>query len=158
MSRSIRIGWTAILGSALLMLAAMPLLASGCGGDETSADAAIPELIRATERERLRALVDGDLDVVRKLHADDFQLITPVGDTYSKEEYLAGIEFGGLNYILWEPVSPIRVRVYDDAAVIRYRSELELPGAGRQRYWHTDVYEKRDGGWQIVWSQATGAP
>ena len=24
--------------------------------------------------------------------------------------------------------------------------------------WHTDLYEKRDGQWQIVWSQAIAAP
>jgi hypothetical protein len=23
------------------------------------------------------------------------------------------------------------------------------------RYWHMDVYEQRDGRWQVVWSQAT---
>jgi hypothetical protein len=22
-------------------------------------------------------------------------------------------------------------------------------------YWHTDLYEQRDGTWQVVWSQAT---
>jgi len=23
------------------------------------------------------------------------------------------------------------------------------------RYWHTDLYERRDGQWQVVWSHAT---
>ena len=23
------------------------------------------------------------------------------------------------------------------------------------QYWHTDGYERRDGRWQVVWSQAT---
>ena len=54
---------------------------------------------------------------------------------------------------------PIQVRLYGDAAVIRYQSELEIVVGGervpRGRYWHTDSYEKRDGQWQIVWSQAT---
>ncbi len=35
--------------------------------------------IRAIERERLRALVDVDLEVAERLHADDFQLINPGG-------------------------------------------------------------------------------
>jgi hypothetical protein len=26
----------------------------------------------------------------------------------------------------------------------------------RAPYWFTDAYEKRDGRWQIVWSQGTG--
>jgi hypothetical protein len=43
--------------------------------------------------------------------------------------------------------------------VIRYRSQLEIVVGGqrtsRRPYWHTDAYEKRDGRWQVVWSQAT---
>jgi hypothetical protein len=39
--------------------------------------------IRAIERERLRALVAADMDVAGQLHADDFQLVTPSGSTYS---------------------------------------------------------------------------
>ena len=33
--------------------------------------------LRATERERLQSLVDGDIETARRLHADDFQLINP---------------------------------------------------------------------------------
>jgi Domain of unknown function (DUF4440) len=53
--------------------------------------------------------------------------------------------------------TPIRVRVHGDSAVIRYESEIELHGT-RGRYWHTDLYEKHNGQWQIVWPQTTGAP
>ncbi len=117
------------------------------------------DLIRATERERLRALVDADMEVARQLHADDFQLINPRGQSLSKEQYLGGIASGDLDYLVWEPES-IEVRLYDQAAVIRYQSQLEIIVQGqkvpRQRYWHTDSYENRNGRWQVVWSQATG--
>ena len=116
------------------------------------------DLIRATERERLRALVEADMEVARQLHADDFQLINPRGQSLSKEQYLGGIASGDLDYLVWEPES-IEVRLYDQAAVIRYQSQLEIVVQGqkvpRQRYWHTDSYEKRNGRWQVVWSQAT---
>ena len=116
------------------------------------------DLIRATERERLRALVEADMEVARQLHADDFQLINPLGQSLSKEQYLGGIASGDLDYLVWEPES-IEVRLYDQAAVIRYQSQLEIVVQGqkvpRQRYWHTDSYEKRNGRWQVVWSQAT---
>jgi len=36
------------------------------------------DLIRAIERERLRALVQVGMEVERRLHADNFQLINPV--------------------------------------------------------------------------------
>ena len=117
------------------------------------------DLIRATERERLRALVEANMEVARQLHADDFQLINPLGQSLSKEQYLGGIASGDLDYLVWEPES-IEVRLYDQAAVIRYQSQLEIvvqeQKVPRQRYWHTDSYEKRNGRWQVVWSQATG--
>lgn len=51
------------------------------------------------------------------------------------------------------------VRVHGNAAVMRYRSEIEIIFKGthmaRDRYWHTDTYEKRDDSWQVVWSHAT---
>ena len=118
------------------------------------------EVLRATERERLRALVAADVARARQLHADDFQLINPLGGVLSKEQYLGGIDSGQLKYLFWEPDS-IAVRVYGDIAAIRYQSELEIVVQGRhiprQRYWHTDLYERRDGQWQVVWSHATGA-
>ena len=118
------------------------------------------ELLRSTERERLNALVSGDVERAARVHADDFQLINPLGGSLSKEQYLGGIGSGHIHYLYWEPES-IAVRLYADAAVIRYRSELEIVVRGRhiprQRYWHTDLYERRGGQWQVVWSHATAA-
>jgi len=116
------------------------------------------EFLRETERARLRALVVADLDRARKLHAPDFQLITPIGVALSKDEYLGSIALGKIRYLTWEPAD-IAVRLYDTAAVIRYRAQLEVLFSGHKvplsDYWHTDVYEQRDGQWMVVWSQAT---
>ncbi len=75
----------------------------------------VADLIRATERERLRALVAADLSIADRLHADDFQLINPGGGVLTKAQYLGGIASGYLNYRLWEPDSgdrraPLRPR------------------------------------------------
>lgn len=116
------------------------------------------ELIRATERERLRSLVNADVKLASQFHADDFQLINPLGETYSKEQYLGGVASGEVDYLVWEPEA-IEVRFYGEGAVIRYQSQLEIKVGGERvplrRHWHTDSYEKRDGRWQVVWSQAT---
>jgi Domain of unknown function (DUF4440) len=118
------------------------------------------ELLRSTERERLRALVTGDVERAKQLHTDDFQLINPLGGALSKEQYLGGIGSGQIRYLYWEP-GPIAVRLYSDAAVLRYRSELEIVVQGRhiqrQQYWHTDLYERHGAQWQVVWSHATSA-
>lgn len=46
-----------------------------------------------------------------------------------------------------------------DAGRVRYQSRLEIVVDGENvpvlRYWHRDSYEKRNGSWQVVWSQAT---
>ena len=114
--------------------------------------------VRAAERERLRALVEADVERAGQLHGEDFQLITPFGDSLTKKEYLDAIASGEMNYLAWDP-GPIAVRLDGDAAVIRYRSEIEIVVDGRRmprrRYWHTDSYERQDGRWQVVWSQAT---
>ena len=118
------------------------------------------ELLRSTERERLRALVAGDVERAAQLHTEDFQLINPLGGALSKEQYLGGIGSGQIHYLYWEPES-IAVRLYADVAVIRYRSELEIVVKGhhipRRRYWHTDLYERHGTQWQVVWSHATSA-
>jgi hypothetical protein len=120
------------------------------------ADAAVLE---DTERRRLRALVEGDLATAHALHADDYQLITPGGATISKAEYLAGIADGSLNYRRFEPLGEVMVRMLgSSAAAVRYRVEIVLSWEGGEdsgRFWHTDVYEHRDGRWRAVWSHAT---
>jgi hypothetical protein len=116
-------------------------------------------LLRATERERLRALVAADLEVAERLHADDFQLINPVGAVVSREQYLGWVASGEIDYRVWEPDSPIEVRLYDGVALLRYQARMEMFRGGRQwgpsRLWHTDTYERRNGQWQCVWSHAT---
>jgi hypothetical protein len=118
------------------------------------------DVVRSVERDRIRALVNADMEVARQLHADDFQLITPLGAAFSKEQYLGAVAAGQIKYLACDFDSPIEVRVYSEVALIRYRSQIEIVVQGqeypRARYWHTDAYEKRDGRWQVVWSHATG--
>jgi hypothetical protein len=50
------------------------------------------------------------------------------------------------------------VRVGSDRGIVRYRVHvvISFPG-GRDdaELWHTDYWERRDDGWQAVWSHAT---
>ena len=120
--------------------------------------AQIADHIRSTERSRVRALVDADMTAARRLHASDFQLINPAGMALSGEDYLGFVAAGEVDYLSWEPTSPISVRVQGEQAVIRYQSHIDLTVFGEPQSldaWHTDVYEKRGDRWQAVWSQAT---
>ena len=61
-------------------------------------------------------------------------------------------------YAFWE-AGEIVVRSYGDVAVLRYPAEIAFTVDGartpRRRLWHTDLYERHGGRWQVVWSQAT---
>ena len=116
------------------------------------------DALRSIERARLSALVEKNIELAGPLHACDFQLITPVGMPLSREQYLGAIASGGLTYLAWD-AEQMEVRLSHHVAVIRYQSSMEVVfgphHVPRAAYWHTDFYEKREGAWQVVWSQAT---
>lgn len=117
--------------------------------------------VRSTEHERITALLQGNMEVAHRLHANDFQLITPLGVVLSKDEYLGAVAAGQLHYLFWEVDSPIDVRLHGDIALIRYLCQIQIEVNGeaypRAAYRFTDSYERRDGYWQIVWSQGTAS-
>ena len=137
----------------------MALLLAACVHDEDKSAGVDPNLFRSLEAERLRALVDGDMETANRLHAADFQLVNPSGRIYSRDQYLGGIESGELDYLIFEPETEIQVQVGGESAVIRYESTIEIQVGDQyyapEKFWHTDTYEWRDGGWVVVWSQAT---
>jgi hypothetical protein len=118
----------------------------------------VVELLRATEHARLQSLVAADLSAAEDLHTDDYELVTPGGATLSKRAYLDAIASGDLDYAVFEPISEIRVRLYDQAALLRYRVRIEVTvddAHDEGTFWHTDAYEVHDGRWCVAWSQAT---
>ena len=118
----------------------------------------LKDILEATERERVRSLVEADMPTADRLHDDDFELINPLGARLSKEQYLGGIASGDLDYQHWIP-GEIKIRIYSNGAALRYESDLEIIVFGQlspsAKYLHTDVYEERSGFWQVIWSQAT---
>jgi hypothetical protein len=68
-------------------------------------------------------------------------------------------------YVISHPLggdnSPIRVRLYGNTAVARLHEAFEVVGGpDRVKHlgWTTDLLERRQGRWQIVWSQTTPTP
>jgi Domain of unknown function (DUF4440) len=116
-----------------------------------------PDGLRALEHQRLRSLRDPDLALAHELHADDYQLINPYGQTIDKEDYLSGIATGEIRYHAFEPISAIQVRVGERMSIVRYSVRIDIEAfGGRERLvcWHTDSWELQDR-WRAVWSQAT---
>ena len=118
--------------------------------------------LRAIEHARLHALVEGDAAAAGQYIADDFELVNPGGALASRDEYLSLIEGEVIDYLRFEPASPIEVDVHGNAATLRFQVHFDLVVGGELRVthegWITEIYELRDGRWRIVWEQATAVP
>ena len=112
-----------------------------------------PDFFRELEARRTRAIVERDLEAIERMHAPEYQLITPSGRTYSRTRYLEMIG-GEPFYAAWEH-GPIEVRTSAEMAVVRYQARITLASGRIVECWHTDSYELKGSAWLAVWSQAT---
>jgi Domain of unknown function (DUF4440) len=97
----------------------------------------------------------------RPLIAPDFQLINPGGGALGRDDYLGSIASGDIDYLAFAPTSPIVVRQSGAAAALRFQVHFDLVVGGTRlthEGWITELYEHRNGRWQIVWEQATAVP
>jgi len=150
--------WLILVAGVFLVSVLAAVAASRAAGGDRGQE----EQLRAIEQARLRALVQADTRTAGRFIAPDFQLINPAGATSNRDDYLAALDAGDIDYLAFEPTSPIDVRLYGDAAALRFQvhfdivlgSQLHLVHEG----WVTELYERRHGDWKIVWEQATAVP
>jgi hypothetical protein len=114
------------------------------------------DYFRALEVERTRALVDRDVETIRRLHAPDYELISVPGRVMSLDRYLSLMAID-VFYAGWEH-GPMRVQVSEGMAAVRYQATITFPSGKVVACWHTDLYARRSGAWRAVWSQATQLP
>ena len=110
----------------------------------------------ALEVERTRALVNRDEETIRRMHAPDYELITVPGRVMSLERYLS-LMAQDVFYADWAH-GPMRVRVAEGMAAVRYLAKITFPSGNVVNSWHTDIYASQGGSWRAVWSQATQVP
>jgi hypothetical protein len=147
----------------MMVVLALALMAGAVAATAYASGTRTPEAdrLRAIERTRLQALVDADTATARRLIADDFELINPGGGVSSRDDYLAAVRAGDIDYLVFEPVSPIAVRMSGDSAALRFQVSFDLVVSGirvTHQGWITELWERRHGRWQIVWEQATAIP
>ena len=146
-----------------LLLAAIALAIAGgaVAASQASVSPSQAERLRAIERTRLEALVRADTATARRLTAPDFELINPGGGPLARDAYLAAVEAGDIDYLVFEPASSIAVRLSGDSASLRFEASFDLVVGGTRlthQGWVTELYERRAGRWQLVWEQATAIP
>lgn len=115
-----------------------------------------PDFFRALEVQRTRSLVDRDLPTIERLHAPDYELISAGGRVMGIQRYLSLIATAPF-YAQWEH-GPMRVRLSEGMAAVRYQAKISFPSGKVVECWHTDMYELQAGAWRASWSQATPLP
>jgi uncharacterized protein DUF4440 len=150
---------TVALALALLVVGGLTTVALASGTTHAKKTAPADQIRRA-EQALLRAAVAGDSAAAGKILAPDFQLIDPFGAPESRRAYLDTIT-AGVDFVTIKLLPPIRVRLYGSAALARFQTATEVvagPDRLKHRGWTTDLYERRNRRWLLVWSQTTATP
>ena len=117
------------------------------------------EALLQLENDMAQAWVQRDAQTLVRILADDYTLGGTGDSLIKKEEYVAGLdnpEFRTTSAI----VDELRVRVYDNAAVVTgrtvYRGWSKNGGKYVHRFRFTDTFIRRDGAWKCVATHASG--
>jgi hypothetical protein len=152
-----RITYLIALPAAVLVLAGAAY-ATASANTDTGRSAA--DQVRTAERTLLRAELDADTHAAGRLLAPGLQLIDVTGAANTRADYLAAIG-GGVDFVTLKPIGPISVRMQGDSAVARVKLRFKVVAQGQtvqHEGWTTDLFERRNGRWQLVWSQSTAVP
>lgn len=124
-------------------------------GGENGGNAAVEQALMKAERDWADAMMKNDAGAIARIEADDYTYV--MGDMSGDRkrdlaDANAGVFTGSAE------LTEMKVRVYGDAAVVTGNAFLR--GAkykGKDisgRYVFTDMFVKRDGGWQVVASHS----
>jgi uncharacterized protein (TIGR02246 family) len=112
----------------------------------------------ATDDRRMDALRRGDPVPLEQIYADDYTLVTGLGQVRGKADQIAELKSGRLRYGSIESVER-QVRLYGDVGVIvsRQRAVIFQDGrpvtSGDERV--TRVYKKMNDSWRVIATHAT---
>ena len=106
------------------------------------------------------AIVNNDLESIRRLVADDWIIIDPNGEIVDRTRFFEVIKSGVLTHDMMKSKDS-RVRVYGDSAVVTAVTRTKGKFMGHDfstQERATDVFVKRDGRWQCVLTHLTRFP
>jgi hypothetical protein len=117
-----------------------------------------PEAIRECERDRFRAMVDGDGEVLDALLAESASYVHTNGKRESKRQFIDAITAGRRRYRQIEIQSQDVVPGGRDTWIVHGRALLEMEsknGALLFPIAYTAIHIQIDGQWQLLAMQAT---
>jgi ketosteroid isomerase-like protein len=114
------------------------------------------ELLR-WEKDFAKAVVSNNADAIGKFLADDWVIIDPDGGIIDRARFLDVINSGMLSHDLMES-DDVQVRSYGDCAIVTALTRTKAKFAEQEfttQERATDVFVRRAGRWQCVFSQLT---
>ena len=120
------------------------------------------QTILDVEAARIDAMVREDIAALERILADDLTYVHSGGRVDDKAAFLDVIRSQRSHYLGVDYSATSVVICGKAAALVRGRAQIRLQRDTGERpsypVWFLDVYEKRDGRWQMVAWQATRAP
>jgi hypothetical protein len=103
-----------------------------------------------------------DVATLNRILSDDLIYTHANGLQQTKAELIGVLGSGDMKYESITPGDDIRVRVYNQAAVVTGRASIKIKAGGEEQSFticYLDVYVKQDGRWQMVaWQSSRVAP
>ncbi len=117
----------------------------------------VEQQVIAIDEQRMDALRRGDPAPLERIYADDYTLVTGLGEVRSKADQIKELKSGALRYADIRSVER-QVRLYGDVAVVVSRQQADIRQGshritGDERV--TRVYKNFDGQWKVIATHAT---
>lgn len=117
------------------------------------------ELIKL-EQQKDQAYLFADKEALERLYAEEFTAINAAGGISRRKDFLHVYTAHGRIFDLYQS-DEITVRAYGETAIVtglfsfRYDKARRIKGKDSNQFRYTNIYVKKQGGWQIVASQFT---
>ncbi len=103
------------------------------------------------------AMIQNDVEAIGRILSDDWIIIDPEGGVVDKSRFLDVIRSGALKHEAMDS-EDIRVRTYPNTATVTAVTHTRTKYLGKEFTTHeraTDVFVKKDEGWQCVLTHLT---
>ena len=142
------------------MLTKLAVVAALVSGASFGVAAQLPPDLAKAVQDYDRATVDADIPALERLFASEYTLVNSDATVENKQQAIADFRMPGFKidpYVLTQPVEI----AWDNAAVISGVVHLSWTQDGKhQQRWIriAHVWAKRDGHWQMTYTQVTRVP
>lgn len=120
----------------------------------------IKQAVEQLEKERLKALVEGDAGFIERVYADDYIVIPANGIVRNKSQVVEELKAGGIKV---ESIKndDLEARVYGDTVILTGHTTQTVSDRGQTssgQILFTRVYVKHNGVWQLASQHMSNVP